>query len=183
MQWVLSGGPYTVASQARHATLCVRRRAPGTPGDLRGPGRGRAGGRWGSAPWVIHFPAVVCTSSPSTTNRLGVRTGVDPQRTTQGLDAVPVGISGGVPGFGRVGQRARSGQSRSARPAKSSSKANDVVTLIGERVSAVLVVPAAVFPGLDVRHPLPTCAPTEISIHCVGVSGPSNAAALHSSLY
>ena len=33
--------------------------------------------------WVIHFPAVVCTSSPSTTNSLGVRSGLDPQRTTQ----------------------------------------------------------------------------------------------------
>ena len=51
-------------------------------------------------------------------------------------------------------------------------------TLIGERVWAVLVVPGAVFPVLDERHPLPTCAPTEISIHCVGVSGPSNAAVL-----
>ena len=32
---------------------------------------------------MIHFPAVVCTSSPSTTNSLGVRSGLDPQRTTQ----------------------------------------------------------------------------------------------------
>ena len=32
---------------------------------------------------VIQFPAVVCTSSPSTTSSLGVRSGLDPQRTTQ----------------------------------------------------------------------------------------------------
>ena len=47
----------------------------------------RAAGRW----VVIQFPAVVCTGSPSTTNSLGVRSGLDPQRTTPGLDSVPVG--------------------------------------------------------------------------------------------
>jgi hypothetical protein len=49
VQWVLSGGPYTVASHVRHVEVVVpRRRARGTLDGRRVPCRGRGCGRWGT---------------------------------------------------------------------------------------------------------------------------------------
>jgi hypothetical protein len=74
VQWVLSGGPYTTASQFRQRQLmcppppCPRQATCPTrtwPGPSGCPIGHRDGGR------VIHRPSVVCTRSPSTIRAYG----------------------------------------------------------------------------------------------------------------
>jgi hypothetical protein len=71
-QWVLSGGPYTVVSHWRHVHLVC---PPPWPEAGLVTDEHRAGGEAVtvrvSRRWVgIHFPLVVCTSSPSTLKSL-----------------------------------------------------------------------------------------------------------------
>jgi len=64
VQWVLSGGPYTVWSHVRHVQVVCPppwpRQASRWPTSTSpGPSWCPLGHRVGG--WVIHFPAVVCT--------------------------------------------------------------------------------------------------------------------------